>query len=161
VVTTAGPVRLVGALLGVGFLAAGVTVALSSLPNPAAGGTCGPSQTSSESALAAFVNPGSIGAGPEPPAASGERPQWLAFVDQCQTATDTRMAQAGATLAAGLLLGLGPPWLLRRRRRKAGPADQSGGPAAGWYPDPAGSGGTRWWDGQAWGAAHPATAPPG
>jgi hypothetical protein len=37
-------------------------------------------------------------------------------------------------------------------------------PAAGWYPDPAGSGGTRWWDGVAWGhqvqpAAQPVATP--
>ena len=31
-------------------------------------------------------------------------------------------------------------------------------PAAGWYPDPSGTG-TRYWDGQGWGAAAPASAP--
>ena len=35
-------------------------------------------------------------------------------------------------------------------------------PPPGWYSDPAGSGGTRWWDGQGWTdhVQHPATPPP-
>ena len=30
------------------------------------------------------------------------------------------------------------------------PAPQPAGPAPGWYTDPSGTGGTRWWDGTAW-----------
>jgi hypothetical protein len=44
---------------------------------------------------------------------------------------------------------------------------QASSPAAGWYPDPAGTGSTRWWSGEAWtdhvqpAAAEPAAAPSG
>ncbi len=153
--TLVGAVRVVCSLLLVGFLAAAATIALSPLPPPAVGGTCGPG-TSSESAIAAFLNPGSIGAGPEPSAAAGDRPQWLAFISECQSKTDTRVVTAGATLAGAILLGLGLPWVVRRSA-KARPVDRAGLPPAGWYPDPTDSSVARWWDGRAWGPAH---APP-
>jgi hypothetical protein len=143
-----GTVQVVGALLGVGFLAAAITIALTSLPAPAAGGTCGPG-TSSESAIAAFLNPASIGAGAEPPAASGMRSQWLAFINECQSATDTRMGTAGATLFGALLLGLVLPWVVRRRAN-ANRTDQVTFPPPGWYPDSADPRMARWWDGRAW-----------
>src|SRR4051812_1344057 len=38
--------------------------------------------------------------------------------------------------------------------------EMRGGPAAGWYADPAGCGGLRYWDGVAWGA-EAVVAPPG
>ena len=142
-----------GILVGVGLLAAGVTIALTSLPAPAAGGTCGPS-TSSESAIAAFFNPVSIGAGPEPSAASSGRPQWLAFIRECQSATNTRMVEAGATVAGGLLLGLGLPWVMRRRLAKEIGTDHMEISRPGWYPDPADPSVARWWDGRAWGPVY-------
>jgi hypothetical protein len=38
--------------------------------------------------------------------------------------------------------------------------DPTGPPAAGWYADPAGSGGNRWWNGQGWTETVRLTAPP-
>jgi Protein of unknown function (DUF2510) len=154
-VTLVGTVRVVCSLLFIGFLAAAATIALTPLPPPAAGGTCGPG-TSSESAIAAFLNPASIGAGPEPSATSGARSQWLAFISECQSTTDSRVVTAAATLAGAVLLGLGLPWVVRRLA-KASRASHVGLPPPGWYPDPTDPSMARWWDGGAWG---PAYAPP-
>lgn len=112
-----GAVRVVGTVLAVFFLASAATIALVPLPAPAAGGTCGPS-TASESALAAFFNPVSIGAGPEPPATSAQHSQWVAFVNQCQSTTNSRMIQSGVIVVGALLAGLGLPWAVRRFVRK-------------------------------------------
>jgi hypothetical protein len=108
---------------------------------------------SSESAIAAFFNPASIGAGPEPSATSVGRPQWLAFVNECQSATNTRIATAGAIFVGALLLGLGLPWTVRRIARQK-QTDQTVLPPPGWYPDSTDPRLARWWDGRAWGPAH-------
>lgn len=147
-----GAVRVICRVMAVVFLGAAATVSLVSLPAPSVGGTCGPG-TSSESAIVAFFNPGSIGAGPEPSVSSGELPQWKAFVSACQSATDVRMSVAGALLVGALLVGLGLPWALRRFAMDGHP-DQRGLPPPGWYPDPTDLNVARWWDGRAWGPAH-------
>lgn len=154
--TVVGMVRAVCITLGVLLLAAAATVALVPLPGPAAGGTCGPG-TSSESAFLAFFNPGSIGAGPEPTAGSGQRSVWQAFVHECQSAADTRMAVAGSIAVGALFVMFGIPWAVRRF---AGDDAATGLPPPGWYPDPADPSGSRWWDGRAWGPpAAPAPVP--
>jgi hypothetical protein len=98
-------------LFGIAFAIAGLLVGL---PKPAVGGTCGPS-TSSESAIVAFFDPGSIGAGPEPAAANAtDRADWLAFVGECQATADGRVLGTFALLilsigiaTVGLALALG------------------------------------------------------
>ena len=97
----------------------GVTVAITAmvmpLPAPAAGGTCGQGR-GSESAIAAFFDPGSIGAGAEPTGTAAQEDQWLAFVGECQSSTDGRMLQASGILLLSLVVGVIGLLMLRRRR---------------------------------------------
>jgi len=141
-------VSVVCLVLGVVLLGFATTVAVVPLPAPAAGGTCGPG-ASSESAIVAFFDPVSIGAGREPSPASAARPQWEAFVNACQSATDTRMTVAGAIVLGFLLVVFGIPSAVRRYGTRI-PAAPSA-PLPGWYPDPADPRLAWWWDGGAWG----------
>jgi len=147
-VTLAQAVRLVCVALGALLVVAAVTIVVVPLPAPAAGGTCGPG-ASSETAVQAFFDPVSIGAGPLPSASSGNRPQWHAFVDDCQSATNTRITVAGVILVVALFALIANTWIVRRVVG-ATPADAQHSPLA-WYPDPADPGALRWWDGQRWG----------
>jgi hypothetical protein len=116
--------RLVFALVGVLGVTIALTAVLVALPQPAVGGTCGPGKAS-ETPLAAFFDPGSIGAGVEPPTSNVTgQAEWLAFVSECQSATDARILTGLAVLvlSVGVAL-LGPALLLSastdRRRQPA------------------------------------------
>jgi hypothetical protein len=109
----------------------GTTVAVSGLwaplPPPRAGGTCGPG-LGSEAAIAALVNPNSIGAGAEPPATNAAaRAQWSQFVRECQTATDDRALVTIPLLIVSLGLGVaGLVLLWKRLEHPTRPAPLSG-----------------------------------
>lgn len=116
------------ALLGIMGMGVAVMAVLTTLPAPAAGGTCGPGR-SSETALAAFFSPGSIGAGPRPSTANAAGyDQWLAFVGECQSSTDARMLDGLSLLV--LSLGVAGVGLAVSRRHDRGhkPAGENAGP---------------------------------
>jgi hypothetical protein len=105
-------------LLGATFAISGVVVAL---PPPAARGTCGPGLYS-EAPIVALFNPGSIGAGPEPPATNAEaRDQWSAFVSECQASADGRVLAGVVILVASVAIGVFGPMVVLRRKPEPGP----------------------------------------
>jgi len=103
-------------LFGVAFAIAGLLVGL---PSPAVGGTCGPG-TSSESAIVAFFDPGSIGAGAEPAATNAtDRADWMAFVGECQSSADSRVLGTFAILIVAIGIAALGIALARDGSRKA------------------------------------------
>jgi len=134
------PVRTALALLfifigcfGTAYAAAGM---LTALPAPAVGGTCGPS-TGSETALEALAEPGSIGAGPEPPTSNATaHHQWQTFVQQCQTLADRRgLASLAVFVASVAVAVIGLLWVLRGSR-KDGDADETSDGPSEWPVEP-------------------------
>lgn len=107
---------LVG-LFGAAFAIAGLFAAL---PAPAVGGTCGPGKLS-ESAVVAFFDPVSIGAGSEPAATTTanalRRADWMAFVGECQASADSRVLSTFAILVLSLVVALLGIWLAVRATR--------------------------------------------
>jgi hypothetical protein len=115
-----------------------ITSLVTTLPANAQG-TCGPGK-GSETAIVAFFDPVTIGAGAEPPASNAAaRSQWSSFINSCQTAANQRVAVAFPVLIVSVVVAIGGPLVLRRRARGqasagAGPAGAppAGGPAAAW-----------------------------
>ena len=112
--------------LGCFGVAYGATGMLTALPAPAIGGTCGPS-TASETALQALTQPGSIGAGPQPPKSNvTAHRQWQTFIDQCQDLADRRgLASLAITVISISAAGAGLFWIYRKRQGEEGDAGVS------------------------------------
>jgi len=118
---------------GTAYAAAGM---LTALPAPAVGGTCGPS-TGSETALEALAEPGSIGAGPEPPAsnATGHK-QWKTFTEQCQSLADRRGLASLAIFVISLAVAsIGLILVFRRPRAEKG-SDATDDESSDWPAEP-------------------------
>jgi hypothetical protein len=110
---------LVFAAIGLFGAAFAISAVVIDLPDPAVGGTCGPGALA-ETPFVALVNPGSIGAGKEPPASDKQaRDQWLAFVGECQASANGRgLAALGILVVSVLVAWLGPKLFLWRRKGK-------------------------------------------
>ncbi len=115
---TVGWVFVLLGLFGAAFAVAGL---FATLPAPAVGGTCGPGK-SSESAIVAFVDPVSIGAGAEPAAATTTataiaRADWMAFVGECQASADSRVLSTFFLLVLSVVVVVVGLWMTVRGTR--------------------------------------------
>jgi hypothetical protein len=119
--TTAGRRPILGiVVISVGLFGAAFALSglLGPLPLPLGGGTCGPG-AGSESAVVAFFDPVTIGAGPEPPTSQAAgHSAWVVFVNSCQTATDQRMAVTLPIMVVSVVLVIVGLVVVVRRYRK-------------------------------------------
>jgi hypothetical protein len=116
--------RLIFVFLGLFGAAFAITGVLVALPKPAVPGTCGPGR-SSESAIVAFFDPGSIGAGAEPATTHAtDRADWMAFVGECQASTDSRVLATFAILVLSVGVALTGTALVRRASHGRGTPPQ-------------------------------------